>query len=113
MSTTLKVLSAKKVVASHQVNPGETLVINARENSNYQLIDDTTGLGPQNIVTQRDGKDLKIFLEDGDSKEDIIIKDYYQDEMGETSNLLVGQHENGNIYAYVPESGHKRMLLAY
>ncbi|WP_143529830.1 DUF1542 domain-containing protein, partial [Rodentibacter rarus] len=105
MSTTLKVLSAKKVVATHQVNQGEMLIIEAQDKSNYQLIDDKTGLGPQNIVTKREGKDLKIFLNDGDMNEDIIIKNYYDDEAGETTNLIVGQHENSNIYAYVPESG--------
>ncbi|OOF55900.1 hypothetical protein BKL49_11105, partial [Rodentibacter myodis] len=108
MSTTLKVLSAKKVVASHQINQGDTLVIEARDSSNYQLINDQTGLGPQNIIAKREGKDLKIFLEDGDMNPDVVIQNYYGDENGEeTSNLIVGQHENGGIYAYVPESGLK------
>ncbi|WP_256802012.1 Ig-like domain-containing protein, partial [Rodentibacter ratti] len=108
MSATLKVLSAKKVVASHTLNQGDVLVIDARENSNYQLIDDKTGLGPQNIIAQRTGKDLNIFLEDGDMRADVVIKGYYGNENGEeTSNLLVGQHENGGIYAYIPESGEK------
>ncbi|QPB42994.1 hypothetical protein [Rodentibacter haemolyticus] len=108
MSTTLKVLSAKKVIASHEINRGEALIIEAREKSNYQLINDQTGLAPQNIIAKREGKDLKLFLEDGDMSEDIIIKNYYGDENSEeTSNLVVGQHENGGIYAYVPESGLK------
>lgn len=108
MSTTLKVLSAKKVVATHQVNPGDLLVIDARENSNYQLINDQTGLGPENIIVKREGKDLKIFLEDGDMNPDILIQGYYGDQDSEeVSNLLVGQHENGKIYPYIPESGEK------
>ncbi|BFU62961.1 hypothetical protein THUN1656_17230 [Rodentibacter abscessus] len=108
MSTTLKVLSAKKVIASHQINQGDALVIEARDKSNYQLIDDQTGLGPQNIITKREGKDLKIFLEDGDMNADVVIKNYYgNDQSEEVTNLLVGQHENGNMYAYVPESGLK------
>ncbi|OOF87672.1 hypothetical protein BKG93_00740 [Rodentibacter ratti] len=108
MSTTLKVLSAKKVITSHQINPGDTLVIEARDKSNYQLVDDQTGLGPQNIIAKREGKDLKIFLEDGDMNPDVVIKDYYGDENSEeVTNLIVGQHENGGIYAYVPESGLK------
>ncbi|OOF77579.1 hypothetical protein BKG96_08130 [Rodentibacter caecimuris] len=108
MSTTLKVLSAKKVIASHQITQGEMLVIEARDKSNYQLIDDQTGLGPQNIIAKREGKDLKLFLEDGDMSADVVIKGYYGDENSEeVSNLIVGQHENGGIYAYVPESGLK------
>nr|BAJ09609.1 hypothetical protein [[Pasteurella] pneumotropica] [Rodentibacter pneumotropicus] len=108
MSTTLKVLSAKKVIASHQINQGDTLVIDARDKSNYQLIDDQTGFGPQNIIAKREGKDLKIFLEDGDMNPDVLIKGYYGDENSEeVTNLIVGQHENGGIYAYVPESGLK------
>ncbi|TCP92043.1 hypothetical protein EDC44_12920, partial [Cricetibacter osteomyelitidis] len=106
MSTTLKVLSAKKVIASHQIEKGNQLTIEARDKSNYQLIDDQTGLGPQNIIVKREGNDLKIFLEDGDMSADVIIKNYY-DQTENTSNLLVGEHENGNIYAYVPESGMK------
>ncbi|OOF38016.1 hypothetical protein BKK49_10585, partial [Rodentibacter rarus] len=108
MSTTLKVLSAKKVIASHQIKQGDTLVIEARDKSNYQLIDDQTGFGPQNIIAKRDGKDLKIFLEDGDMNPDVVIKGYYGDENSEdVTNLIVGQHENGGVYAYVPESGLK------
>ncbi|MCQ9124437.1 hypothetical protein [Rodentibacter caecimuris] len=108
MSTTLKVLSAKKVIASHQITQGEMLIIEARDKSNYQLIDDQTGLGPQNIIAKREGKDLKLFLEDGDMSADVVIKGYYGDENSEeVSNLIVGQHENGGIYAYVPESGLK------
>ncbi|VEH67702.1 Uncharacterised protein [Rodentibacter pneumotropicus] len=93
------------MIANYQINQGEQLIIEARAQSNYQLVDDKTGFAPDNIITKRDGKDLKIYLNDGDMSEDIIIKDYYGDEIGETTNLLVGKHENGSIYAYIPESG--------
>lgn len=46
---------------------------------------------------------LVISLEDGDTRPDLIIEDYYSNK-GAT-NLIVGLHENGQIYAYVPESG--------
>ncbi|WP_077464556.1 hypothetical protein, partial [Rodentibacter caecimuris] len=108
MSTTLKVLSAKKVIASHQITKGDILVIEATDKSNYQLIDDQTGVAPQNIIAKREGKDLKLFLEDGDMNADVVIKGYYGNENSEeVSNLIVGQYENGGIYAYVPESGLK------
>ncbi|MCR1838714.1 hypothetical protein NSA18_12595, partial [Pasteurella caecimuris] len=108
MSTTLKVLNAKTVIAEHKIKQGETLTLAAKVEANYQLIDDKTGFGPENIITKREDNDLKIFLKDGDVKEDIVIKDYYDEEAGkETSNLLIGQADNGKIYAYIPESGVK------
>ncbi|MGV6988222.1 Ig-like domain-containing protein [Testudinibacter sp. P80/BLE/0925] len=103
MSITLKVLSAKTEIANYKVVNGETLIIKAQENVNYQLIEDATGLGPQNIIAKRVGDDLQLLLENGDNVPDVIIEDYYSDE-GST-NLIIGEHENGNIYAYVPESG--------
>ncbi|MGR3807904.1 Ig-like domain-containing protein [Pasteurella testudinis] len=103
MSITLKVLNAKTEIANYKVVNGETLIIKAQENVNYQLIEDATGLGPQNIIAKRIGDDLQLLLENGDNVPDVIIEDYYSDE-GAT-NLIIGQHENGNIYAYVPESG--------
>ncbi|WP_158076052.1 BppU family phage baseplate upper protein, partial [Rodentibacter trehalosifermentans] len=43
-----------------------------------------------------------------DMNPDVVIKGYYGDENSEdVTNLIVGQHENGGIYAYVPESGLK------
>ncbi|OOH91361.1 hypothetical protein BMT54_02720, partial [Pasteurellaceae bacterium 15-036681] len=98
-------MDATKEVASYKVTKGNTLVIDAQENVNYQLINDATGLGPQNIIAKRDGNDLQITLENGDLQPDIIIKNYYGENTEDTTNLIVGEHENGNIYAYVPESG--------
>lgn len=105
MSTTVKVLNAKAVVETHKVQPGDVVRITAQENVNYQLINDQTGFGPENIITKRDGSDLKIFLEDGDMKEDIIIENYYAEAGEKSSNLVIGQHENGGLYPYIPESG--------
>ncbi|WP_166635124.1 hypothetical protein, partial [Mesocricetibacter intestinalis] len=104
MTTTVKVLSSNKELASYKVSKEQALVLKAQEHVNYQLIDDQTGLGPQNIVTKRENNDLKIFLNDGDPEADIIIEDYYDDDM---TDMIIGQHENGNLYAYAPESGLK------
>ncbi|HGO5824549.1 TPA: hypothetical protein ACK3JW_002272, partial [Mannheimia haemolytica] len=103
-TTTVKVLNATKEVASHTFKKGDVLVIESSKNVNYQLIDNVTGHGPQNLLAKREGKDLVITLDqEGNETPDIIIKNYYDNE--EVTNLLVGLHENGNIYAYVPESG--------
>ncbi|PJG85886.1 hypothetical protein [Conservatibacter flavescens] len=107
MSATLKVLDAKTEIASYQVQKGQALIIDAQDKVNYQLVDNSTGLGPQNIIAKRDGNNLQVILEDGDTLPDIIIKNYYgsAEKPEDVTNLLVGQHENGKIYAYVPESG--------
>ncbi|OOH89301.1 hypothetical protein BMT54_06950 [Pasteurellaceae bacterium 15-036681] len=102
MSTTIKVINATQEVASYNVKKGEVLVIQAGNQINYQLVDDATGFAPQEIIAKRQGNDLVIFLNDGDMKEDIIIKDYYAQD---SANMLVGQSENGELYAYVPQSG--------
>lgn len=103
MSVTIKVLNAKQTVSTHKVTQGRPVVLQAKNNVNYQLTDDQTGFGPQNILTKRDGDNLVVMLENGDMQPDIIIENYYS-EKG-TSNLITGLHENGKIYAYVPESG--------
>ena len=49
------------------------------------------------------GNDLQIAFEGSDIEQpDLIIEDYYDQD---NSNLLVGTHENGNLYPYVPETG--------
>lgn len=97
------------MIATHNVSKGNPVVLQAKDKVNYQLIDDQTGFGPQNIIAKREGKNLKIFLEDGDMNADIIIEGYYgsAENPEDVTNLIVGQHENGKIYAYVPESGAK------
>ena len=81
------------------------------------MLDDATQFAPENIKIKRVGNDLHIGFEDGSSDPldaDLIIQDYYGHD-GVTSNLLIGLHENGSYYAYVPESGlqeHAVSLLA-
>ncbi|TCP91316.1 hypothetical protein EDC44_13122 [Cricetibacter osteomyelitidis] len=108
MTVTVKVLNAKKEIASHKVEKNQSITINATDKSNYQIINDETGFAPQNIIAKRVGKDLQITLEDGNLTPDIVIQNYYgEGNPEEVTNLIVGQHENGKTYAYVPESGEK------
>ncbi|UWZ92923.1 hypothetical protein HZ320_04275 [[Pasteurella] aerogenes] len=74
MTTTVKVLNAKKEVANYTASKGQPLVIQAQDKVNYQLIDDATGLAPQNIIAKRENNNLVITLEDGDTNPDIIIE---------------------------------------
>ncbi|PIE44689.1 MAG: hypothetical protein CSA45_05725 [Gammaproteobacteria bacterium] len=106
MNVTLKVIDAQSTMATHTKKAGEALITRAQNSVNYQLIDNETGFAPQNIIVKRVDHNLHVLLEDGDMEPDIIIEDYYGDgNPAEVTNLLVGQHENSNIYAYVPESG--------
>lgn len=102
MSITLNVLNGTKVKATHQLRKFETLMLTAEQNENYQLIDNLTGHSPQNILVKREGEDLVITIENGSLRPDIIIEQFYQGDS--TTNSLLGMHENGNLYAYVPES---------
>ncbi|MCO8074720.1 Ig-like domain-containing protein, partial [Acinetobacter lwoffii] len=106
---TVKLHDAKKVISTLNVTktPDQPVIIQAKKNVNYELLDDATQFAPENIKIKRVGNDLHIGLEDGSSDPldtDLIIQDYYGQD-GTTTNLLIGLHENGSYYAYVPESG--------
>ena len=75
------------------------------DNVYYQLTDLSTQYGPENIMTQRVGNDLYIAFE-GESIDNpsLIIDGYYSLNPNGSKNLLVGQHENGSFYPYIPES---------
>ncbi|MBP6862193.1 MAG: tandem-95 repeat protein [Neisseriaceae bacterium] len=89
---------------------GKPLSIAAKANVHYELTDEATAFGPENIATKRVDGDLWIAFEGGDiAQPDLIIEDYFAADgasgyaEGE-SNLVIGQHENGKYYPYVPES---------
>ncbi|WP_171261374.1 beta strand repeat-containing protein [Acinetobacter indicus] len=116
---TVKLHNANKVISTFQVSkgPDQPVIIQAKKNVNYEFVDVATQFAPENIKTKRVGNDLHVSFED-DSKRafdaDLIIEDYYNND-GSSTNLLIGLHENGSYYAYVPESGlqeHAVSLLA-
>ena len=84
---------------------GSPVHIRAVDNVYYQLTDLSTQYGPENIMTQRVGNDLYIAFE-GESIDNpsLIIDGYYSLNPNGSKNLLVGQHENGSFYPYIPES---------
>ncbi|WP_170064904.1 Ig-like domain-containing protein [Neisseria iguanae] len=105
---TLKINNAKETVETvkFQTASGEVLRIPAQAKVNYQFIDETTQFGPENIMTKRVGDNLEVAFEGSDiSNPDLIIEGYYSSETDASkSSLLMGQHENGGMYPYVPES---------
>ncbi|MDG6894677.1 hypothetical protein [Volucribacter amazonae] len=104
MTTTLKLLDAKQEIATFNVKSGETLTLSALDNINYQLIDEQTQLGPQQISAQRVGEDLHIYI-DNARKPEIIVQSYYAEGVAGEANLIIGQGADGQIYAYTPTSG--------
>jgi hypothetical protein len=68
----------------------------------YQLVDATTGYGPENIRSSRVGKNLEVFFESR-SQPDLVIEDYYE-EAPEGFNGLIGESESGRFYEYIPET---------
>ncbi|RPD90780.1 hypothetical protein EGK75_00005, partial [Neisseria weixii] len=105
---TLKINNAKETVETvqFQTASGEVLRIPAQSKVNYQFIDEATQFGPENIMTKRVGDNLEVAFEGSDiSNPDLIIEGYYSSEIDASkSSLLIGQHENGGMYPYVPES---------
>ena len=105
---TLNINNAKSTVETMQFKTasGQALRIPAQNKVNYQFIDDATGFGPENIMTKRVGDNLEIAFEGTDiSNPDLIIEGYYADAAAaESGSILVGLHENGSMYPYVPES---------
>ena len=105
---TLNINNAKSTIETMQFKTasGQALRIPAQNKVNYQFIDDATGFGPENIMTKRVGDNLEIAFEGTDiSNPDLIIEGYYADAAAaESGSILVGQHENGSMYPYVPES---------
>ena len=109
---TLKINSARETVETLQITTqqGRAAVVKAQPNVRYQLIDEATQFGPENIMTKRVGQDLHISFEGSPVEQpDLIIQDYYASNgtIGYSdgdANIIIGQHENGNFYSYVPES---------
>ncbi|MDO4643777.1 MAG: Ig-like domain-containing protein, partial [Cardiobacteriaceae bacterium] len=84
---------------------GNAVRVQAVNNVYYQLTDLSTQYGPENIMVERVGDDLYVAFE-GENVEtpSLIIEDYYRLDPNGSKNLLVGLHENGSFYPYVPES---------
>ena len=111
---TIKVHDKNHVIARYKASsmPGDApTIITAQKGMNYELINDATHFAPENITIKRVGNDLLIAFEDPISTSfdpDLIIRDYYQYTEGanaDNGGLLIGMHENGSLYPYVPGNG--------
>ena len=81
---------------------GQPLAVKAVPGGKYQLVDTSTGYGPENIRATRSGQNLKVYFE-GRGQPDLVIEDYYK-ETPEGFNGLIGEAESGRFYEYIPET---------
>lgn len=81
---------------------GQPLAVKAVPGGKYQLVDASTGYGPENIRASRSGQSLKVYFE-GRSQPDLVIEDYYK-ETPEGFNGLIGESESGRFHEYIPET---------
>ncbi|ATM74959.1 hypothetical protein CRN79_03455 [Serratia fonticola] len=100
----LNIRGAKGIFSSHKITTGKdsATIIKVPQNGAYniELIDESTGLAPQLLMTKRIGKNLVLVFED-ENANDVILENYYDnDELH-----LIGKAENGQFYEYVPTSG--------
>ena len=92
-----------KLVDIPQVSgTSQPLAVKAVPGGKYQLVDASTGYGPENIRASRFGKNLQVFFE-GRGQPDLVIEDYYI-EAPEGFNGLIGESESGRFYEYIPET---------
>ena len=117
MKKTYKVIvqsnvGTEKTVAHNVPEPGTfwgPLKIKAAPGARYQLVDVSTGQGPDNIRAKRVGKDLRISFE-GRDQVDVMIINYY-DHVDAGFSTVIGETDPGVFFAYLPESGEASSLM--
>ena len=101
----VKINSGNETVETVKLNAtNKKVIIKAQPNVNYELVDDNTQYAPETIDTKRIGNDLHIAFEGTDinQESDLVLEGYYENN---STELLLGKAENGQYYAYVPQSG--------
>jgi hypothetical protein len=117
MKKTYKVIvqsntGAEKTVTHNVPEPGlfrGPLKIKAASGLRYQLVDVSTGQGPDNIRAKRVGKDLRISFE-GRDQVDVMLINYY-DHVDAGFSTVIGETDPGVFFAYLPESGEASSLM--
>jgi len=100
---TVKANGQAETVAEHKVvtQDGTPTTIQASDRINYEFIDETTGYGPNNIITKRIDNDLHVSFENGSVEPDLIIEGFYDS----VESALIGAAEDGSYYYYIPDTG--------
>ena len=101
----VKINNGKETVEAVKFNTAkQKVVLKAQPNVNYELVDDATQYAPEMIDTKRVGNDLYIAFEGTDinQESDLVLEGYYEHD---NTELVLGMAEDGQYYAYVPQSG--------
>ena len=101
----VKINNGKETVEAVKFNTAkQKVVLKAQPNVNYELVDDATQYAPEMIDTKRVGNDLHIAFEGTDINKDsdLVLEGYYEHD---NTELVLGMAEDGQYYAYVPQSG--------
>lgn len=112
MSREIMIIAKNKdgVISNNIVKIGENgqpIVIKGTKDTFYEIKDMATNRAPDQIYTKRFKNDLKLKINpkggalDGAGEADVVIQDYCANGNCE----IVGVHETGEYYQYVPQSG--------
>ena len=101
----VKINNGNKTLESVKLNSAnQKVIIKAQPHVNYELVDEATQYAPEMIDTKRVGNDLYIAFEGTDinKESDLVLEGYYEHD---NTELVLGMAEDGQYYAYVPQSG--------
>ena len=101
----VKINNGNKTIETVKLNSAnQKVIIKAQPHVNYELVDEATQYAPEMIDTKRVGNDLYIAFEGTDinKESDLVLEGYYEHD---NTELLLGLAEDGQYYAYVPQSG--------
>lgn len=102
---------ANILVKTHRPNQSDALikilpdqqqvpVIKASANSQYQLINEATGLAPAKAIIRKVGNDMEISFDEDSRETELIIEGYYR----YPNQTIVGQTAGGEFRNYLPIS---------
>lgn len=109
----LKMTAPRADAKTHDATPAagkSSVMVQAQPGARYQLTDVQTGFAPDNIRVSRSGKHLRILV-DGQPEPAFVIENFY-DQASEDHHVLTGKAEDGNTYAYIPESASTAATVA-
>lgn len=95
--------SEKSTTVDIPAAANQPVKIKSQPAAKYLLVDETTGMAPDNIRAKRIGKDLSVSFS-GSNATDLLITDYFENTVPDF-NALIGEAEAGVYHAYIPESG--------
>ena len=101
----VKINNGNKTIETVKLNTSaKKVIIKAQPNVNYELVDEATQYAPEMIDTKRVDNDLHIAFEGTDINKDsdLVLEGYYEHD---NTELVLGMAEDGQYYAYVPQSG--------